>query len=267
MSRYLLIIAILESESVVGERQAWPTGIMVPLLMMQGILLLPARDVARSREDGTSDVTKPLLGDSDAAVDSSTSDGTADDNAPVVSGASLMDMAKDANFWLLSCVTMFGTGAGLTVINNIAQQVKAVRGRDASGDANLYIVLISVANCGGRLFWGFCSDRYTSITRCGWLTIISASTCAAMFIAAFSDIGVLVLACLWMGLSYGGYWAVMPGILAELYGTRWFAVAYSVVRTWRLKRNCLFSRHCRVGLLVSGAGQLLAIGNTNWHTL
>jgi hypothetical protein len=64
-------------------------------------------------------------------------------------------MAKDANFWLLSCVTMFGTGAGLTVINNIAQQVKAVRDREGGGDASLYIVLISVANCGGRLFWGY----------------------------------------------------------------------------------------------------------------
>lgn len=77
----------------------------------------------------------------------------------------------------------------------------------------------------------YCSDRFSHINRCGWLTIISASTAAAMFVCAFSDINVLILGSLWMGFSYGGYWAVMPGILAELYGTKWFAVAYSVVST------------------------------------
>jgi hypothetical protein len=63
-------------------------------------------------------------------------------------------MFMDKNFWLLSVVTMFGTGAGLSVINNIAQQVKAARDPGDSRGATLFIVLISVANCAGRLVWG-----------------------------------------------------------------------------------------------------------------
>jgi hypothetical protein len=45
----------------------------------------------------------------------------------------------------------------------------------------------------------------------------------------------------WVGFSYGGYWAVMPGILAEQWGTRWFAVAYSVVSLFPALGGFLFS--------------------------
>lgn len=151
------MVAILEEEGAVRERQAWPSALMVPLLMMQGILLIPAWHeikAKRTEAEGPHSPKQPLLSDPDGAFDGSSVD-SAGSNAPTVSGSSLIDMAKDANFWLLSCVTMFGTGAGLTVINNIAQQVKAVRDREGGGDASLYIVLISVANCGGRLFWGY----------------------------------------------------------------------------------------------------------------
>jgi len=242
LGTYILIVSILEEEGEVQDREAWPTGLMAPLLLMQMVMLVPAFFDRQEVDPGE---TKPLLEETANGVVEG--EGEADD-VPVVDGASLMEIAKDGNFWLLSFVTMFGTGAGLTVINNIAQQVKAARGRGAEGSANLYIVLISVANCGGRLFWGFCTDRFPQINRAGWLSIVSASTACAMFVSAYADIDALVLACLWMGLSYGGYWAVMPGILAELYGTKWFAVAYSVVSLFPALGSFLLSATLTGGL-------------------
>ena len=46
----------------------------------------------------------------------------------VATGSSLTEIMKDVNFWLLSFMVMCGTGAGLTFINNLGQQVKALAG-------------------------------------------------------------------------------------------------------------------------------------------
>ena len=78
----------------------------------------------------------------------------------VATGSSLTEIMRDLNFWLLSFMVMCGTGAGLTFINNLGQQVKALAGtnpadRPVSGDvAALHVVILSIANCFGRIVWG-----------------------------------------------------------------------------------------------------------------
>jgi len=228
---YVTVISILNNDGDT-EGEGWPSFVMLPIIALQCILLIP---LCRKKDTkkvfkGTDSEQAALLG-TDADGKPNTGVDETKDEVVTSSGSSLITIVKSVEFWLLTFMMLFGTGAGLTVINNIAQQIKALRGRNAASDAdaNLFIVLLSIGNCGGRLFWGYCSDRFQRVNRAGWLTIVTASTSGAMLFCGNSDLNMMYFATIWSGISYGGYWAIVPGILADLFGTKWFAATYSLV--------------------------------------
>lgn len=172
----------------------------------------------------------------------------ADADAIVATGSSLVDIMKDLNFWLLSFMVMCGTGAGLTFINNLGQQVKALAGtnpadRPVAGDvAALHVVILSIANCFGRIVWGFCSDRFPRVTRVGWMTMATAATAASMLFCSFAtNVNVMYAVTCCIGFCYGGYWALIAPILSDMWGTKWFAVIYSVIALFPAFGGYIFS--------------------------
>jgi hypothetical protein len=140
LASYVLMVAILEDRGVMEEREIWPSAVMLPIIMLQIILALPAwrepdnlpsaGKKGGSKEDPGYDSSyeigpsSPLLGEDpmkkSAVVDESKESGS---NAVVSSGSSLKEIFTDINFWILCIIQCCGTGAGLAVINNIAQQV------------------------------------------------------------------------------------------------------------------------------------------------
>ena len=169
-------------------------------------------------------------------------------DAVVATGSSIKEICKDSNFWLLSFVVMCGTGAGLTFINNLGQQVKALAGTNPasrpvpSDAAAVHVVVLSVANCLGRIVWGYCSDRFPKISRNGWLTIVTACTTIAMLFSSLANTSNLMYGVTaFAGFCYGGYWALMPSILADIWGTKWFAAMYSMVSLFPALGGYVFS--------------------------
>mmetsp|Transcript_5020 Transcript_5020/g.18245 ORF Transcript_5020/g.18245 Transcript_5020/m.18245 type:complete len:487 (-) Transcript_5020:338-1798(-) len=74
----------------------------------------------------------------------------------------------EINFWLLFISSTVGFGAGLMIINNIGDISKAI---DISDDS-VFVTMISVGNCCGRMFFGFSSDFFIHrISRPGFLLI------------------------------------------------------------------------------------------------
>lgn len=112
-------------------------------------------------------------------------------------------------------------------INNLGQLVQSLGG--ASDSQDIYISLLSVANCGGRIFYGWASDRYASrLARPGWLAVLVANMAGAMALFAVVDLNSLYAACLWAGFTYGGFWSLGPALFGERFGSVAFASIYSL---------------------------------------
>eukprot|EP00039_Didymoeca_costata_P020084 m.340008 g.340008 ORF g.340008 m.340008 type:complete len:515 (-) comp19079_c0_seq1:2907-4451(-) len=220
---YILTIAVLEDQKII-ESDTWTSLVILPIVSLQAVVLYPAFKTRFVRD---SEETAPLI-----KGDSARFKGTID--KVTSSGSSIKEIVLSLNFWILQFVVMCGTGAGLTFINNLGQHVEAIstsaKDPDKDYDANVHVVTLSVANCYGRLFWGYCTDKFPRINRCGWLAIVTLASGCGMFAASVvPNSSVMYGVAFWNGISYGGYWAIMPAILADLYGTKWFAVTYSLV--------------------------------------
>ena len=72
----------------------------------------------------------------------------------------LLQAMATLDFWLHALAFLAAGGAGLVLINNIAQIV-AARGA-APSDTDVFVSLISIANCAGRLVSGAASDAIQS---------------------------------------------------------------------------------------------------------
>jgi len=96
------------------------------------------------------------------------------------------------------------------------------------GDEAVFVTILSVSNCFGRLFWGTMSDRFPRPTRAGWWTLVSLSLAGSMFVTSIGNVSLLYLCCAWAGMSYGGYWALVAPLLADVWGTQWIAAIYTL---------------------------------------
>jgi MFS family permease len=147
--------------------------------------------------------------------------------AGAAEGVPFCDISSDWNFWLLLLILFQGMGSSLAFINNIGQFATAVGGGVGMSSKNVAVVAFSTANCFGRLFWGYMSDRFPFLTRAGWLTGVMVWTSLSMVLVAFADEKMVLPCALLVGFSFGGYWSLVPSIIADLWGIRWFALSYA----------------------------------------
>lgn len=249
---YVLTIAVVTDQQPNIAGSLWTSMVMIPLLLLQAVVIIPACRKGSTTPHGKRlESTSAVVAHVDASAPLIKKDSVHYKRQPdkvVATGASIKEICSDFNFWLLSFVVMCGTGAGLTFINNLGQQVKSLAGTSpenrpvASDAAAVHVVVLSVANCLGRIVWGYCSDRFPRVTRIGWLTTVTALTTVAMLLSslapsAASMYGVTSFA----GFCYGGYWALMPSILADIWGTKWFAAMYSMVSLFPALGGYIFS--------------------------
>ena len=244
-----------EAAEAVGAGRAGGGGETAPLLSGQRPTLeAPAAPLAES----TFTATKTVEG-VPSGVSSSDSDTTKEGNGGISSAATAADevvaspeppswrdlgaVLLDVNFWLLNVTFFAGCGGGLVIINNITQQVQSLMdGTYVDGDEAVFVTILSVSNCIGRLMWGFLSDRYPRVTRAGWWTCVALSMTGAMFVtAAASEVTIMYLCCAWSGISYGGYWALVAPLLADVWGTEWIAAIYTLASLCPALSSYVFS--------------------------
>ena len=137
------------------------------------------------------------------------------------------------DFYLLFFVFMLSTGVGLTLFNNLGSLVLSMGGASASW----LVTLLSLCNCGGRLLFGFSSDL---LVRTPW---ISRSACllsglALMaagelyFAGAITQTNIiwLVPGVIMLGLAYGSVMSLVPALVNEFLGTKYFGGNWGIVR-------------------------------------
>jgi hypothetical protein len=149
------------------------------------------------------------------------------DAAARVPGATLVEALLSPDFWLLMFVLFAGTGAGITLINQVGSMAKSLA---APGDEqDLDVTLLAVANCLGRMLFGAASEATAHrLSRAAWLVAACASMVGAMALAAAATTATLPLATAWAGFSYGGFWSLGPALLADRFGSAQFGAIYAV---------------------------------------
>jgi len=103
------------------------------------------------------------------------------------------------------------------LINNVGQVVESLGGTHDSQD--VYVSIISVCSCSGRLIAGALGHFSEGRVARPWLYLgfVVSMTLGNVFLA-FSDLNMLFVGCVVVGLSFGSYWALLPAMAADLFG-------------------------------------------------
>mmetsp|Transcript_97312 Transcript_97312/g.175756 ORF Transcript_97312/g.175756 Transcript_97312/m.175756 type:complete len:206 (+) Transcript_97312:3-620(+) len=117
-------------------------------------------------------------------------------------------------------------GSGLVLLNHAGQMVAALGG-DQTRTAML-VSLISIANCVGRVMLGLVPDALGDrFSRTFFLLGNTVIMICAQLILAYGSIETLFLGGLITGFAYGGFWTLVPSLVAEFFGTKFFASLYN----------------------------------------
>lgn len=137
-------------------------------------------------------------------------------------GATAVEGVLSLDFLLICVIYFAGTGSGITVINNLASICQSL---GTTGDQqDVYVSLLSVFNCCGRMFFGLASDYGAKrMSRPLWVTACVGLMCLTMVLFAFSNLSLLYLGAMLSGFSYGGFWSLGPTLIGERFGARAFA--------------------------------------------
>ena len=132
-------------------------------------------------------------------------------------------MLKKPAFYLMTGAMMLASMCGLMMIG-FAKPIAA--GRGMAEVATIGVLLISIFNALGRLFWGIVSDKTGRINTLMILMIGSAGLALCVNFAQGYWIFVLI-GCI--GFFYGGLLSTFPPLAAELFGTKHVATNYGMV--------------------------------------
>ena len=139
---------------------------------------------------------------------------------------SLCEALRGLRLWLLLFILFAQTGGGLVVINNLPQIAIALDPSAASGTA-VFVSLLSVANCLGRMTTGLLSSLLSSQMRSSprlasgcpppfagcpppqWLLLLNVLLMGgAQLYLAFASYSMLFIGVLFVGYPFGAIWAV-----------------------------------------------------------
>ena len=179
---------------------------------------------------------------SETAIEAKPGAGAAEGGGGGGGGASLIAGLLSVDL-LFFCVVLFaGTGAGLTLINNLGALTKSL-GADKDGQ-DVYVIALSVSNCLGRLVVGAFSDAFARRVSRPWIFVgCVVAMAVAQLTMAFATLGnglLYVGVCL-TGAAYGSFWSLGPSLVADRFGTRCFASLYNVVSLFTAVASFVFS--------------------------
>ena len=138
-------------------------------------------------------------------------------------------MLADTRFYLMIIAfTIFATG-GLMVVSQGSPMAQAIGGVDAAVAATA-VSIIGLANTGGRVLWGWVSDKVGRYPALGIMAVIVAVSGFAL--SAFTESGSLALFLVFamlIAMCYGGSMGVYPALTADAFGIKYNGVNYGIM--------------------------------------
>lgn len=138
-------------------------------------------------------------------------------------------MLADGRFYLMIIVfTIFATG-GLMVVSQGSPMAQAIAGVDAAVAATA-VSIIGLANTGGRVLWGWISDkagRYPALIIMA--AIVAASGFALSVCTDSGSFALFLVFAMMIAMCYGGSMGVYPALTADAFGLRYNGVNYGIM--------------------------------------
>nr|GMC55673.1 protein NUCLEAR FUSION DEFECTIVE 4-like [Ipomoea batatas]GMD02692.1 protein NUCLEAR FUSION DEFECTIVE 4-like [Ipomoea batatas] len=158
----------------------------------------------------------------------------------------LMQALIKADFWIIFFSLLFGSGSGLTVIDNLGQMSESL----GYENTHVFVSMISIWNFLGRVGGGFFSEiivRDYAYPRHASMAIAQVIMAVGHFFFAMGWPGAMYVGTLLVGLGYGAHWAIVPAAASELFGLRNFGALYNFLTLANPGGSLVFS-----GLIASG---------------
>ncbi len=134
-----------------------------------------------------------------------------------------MQVLKTPQFYIITGTMMLACMGGLMMIN-FAKPIAIAK--DMASTATVGVLIISLCNSFGRLFWGWVSDKLgckkTIILLLTGTAVLSLLVNLAVSYFIYILIGGI-------GFLYGGFLSNFPAYTADLFGTKYMATNYGMV--------------------------------------
>ncbi len=146
--------------------------------------------------------------------------------AVAVSDVNWAGMLKSPLFYLVAGVFLAAATSGMMIIGYVSPIVQDVLKLTPQAAASV-VMLLSVANTGGRLAWGAVSDRLGRFPVIGLMLIVGAAAMVGLSLATtYAMVVAMIMA---IGFYYGGFLSIMAPVTAELFGAKNLGVNFGVM--------------------------------------
>ena len=134
------------------------------------------------------------------------------------------EMLKTPRFYLIIITLLLACMGGLMMIG-FAGPIARAKGMTPDF-VMLCVMAIGIANAGGRLVWGYVSDKFGRINTI--IVLLAGTAVLALFfnIAAGNSIFVIIAL---IGFLYGGLLSIFPSLTADTFGVKNAATNYGIM--------------------------------------
>ena len=137
-------------------------------------------------------------------------------------------MLADIRFYLMIIVFIIFATGGLMVVSQGSPMSQAIGGADAA-TAAVIVSVIAVGNTGGRIIWGWVSDkigRYPALFIMA--AIVTASGLILSMLTESGSLAAFVIFATLIAMCYGGTMGVYPALTADAFGMKNNGVNYGI---------------------------------------
>ena len=134
------------------------------------------------------------------------------------------EMLKTPQFYLVTGTLLLACIAGLMMIG-FASPIAVAKGLTVE-IAAVGVMIISIFNSFGRVFWGTASDRLGR--RNTLMLLLGITAVAILFVNLADGLFIFVLIAL-IGFAYGGFLGVFPSLTADFWGPKNMGTNYGIV--------------------------------------
>jgi hypothetical protein len=149
---------------------------------------------------------------------------------PIIDELTWLQCLLNPDFLMIYFMNMTAIGTALLFVNNIAQIIAALKGKDS--DKLMFLTAFSVASTLGRIGAGYLSDRLAGRVNRPVMTVVSTlgiGVCS--LVASFSSLYPTLILFFLIGLFDGAMFAVVPSGVGELFGIRKYGANYALIQS------------------------------------
>jgi OFA family oxalate/formate antiporter-like MFS transporter len=150
-------------------------------------------------------------------------DGSGKQTAAAITEYSPKEVLKKPQFYVIALSLMLACIGGLMMIG-FAKPIAVAKG--LAETATIGVLVISICNSFGRLFWGFVSDKLGR--KMTILILLVGSGCMSLLVMAANGYWIYVLIG-FIGFFYGGFLSNFPSLTADMFGPKHMATNYGMV--------------------------------------